>query len=75
MKKGFYKHYSGRIYKFICIASCSNWRNYVVYKEINIPHRIWMRPLSEFQANVESDVGPILPRFSYLGKTLKNKLR
>lgn len=67
LKKGCYRHYSGKEYKVIGVARHSETlEEMVVYKALYDDGSIWVRPLEMFTEVVDKD-GRSQPRFETLG--------
>jgi hypothetical protein len=65
---GFYRHYSGKLYRVIGIAKHSETlEDMVVYEPQyeNELSKLWVRPLGMFLEEVEIE-GKKLPRFSFV---------
>lgn len=61
-----YEHYSGKKYKLINIARCSETlEELVIYQELYDEMNFWIRPLVMFCENVEIS-GCLVPRFRSL---------
>ncbi len=64
---GVYQHYKGKKYEVLCVSCNSETgEECVVYIEMEVPHRVWARPLEMFLATVPSEGGAV-PRFRYCG--------
>ncbi len=60
-----YRHYKGNEYKIICLAiDEATEAQVVVYQDIHMREKIWVRPLLVFLEEVEID-GVKRPRFEY----------
>ncbi|MEO6513841.1 MAG: DUF1653 domain-containing protein [Candidatus Saccharimonadales bacterium] len=72
IKKGLYRHYSGKPYEVIDVVCHSETREWLVlYKrryEREGPE-LWVRPADMFVENVEYQ-GQQMPRFTYIGDAL-----
>lgn len=72
MKKGYYRHFKGKLYKVLGIARHSETtEEMVVYQALYESdefgkNAIWVRPLPMFEEDVMKD-GKKMKRFSYLG--------
>jgi hypothetical protein len=67
---GVYKHYKGKFYEVVNIATHSETlEDMVVYKALYDERRIWVRPLSMWNNIIEID-GTTVKRFEYVGKEL-----
>ena len=67
MKLGRYKHYKGREYEVIGIATHSETREtLVVYKELYGKNNLWVRPVEMFNDRVLAG-GKFVARFKYAG--------
>ena len=70
MNLGLYRHYKGKLYEVIGVASHSETlEEMVVYRAQYDDQRLWVRPLSIFQEMVEHE-GKSVPRFEYLDAEL-----
>ena len=66
MKLGKYKHYKGREYEVIGIATHSETLEaLVVYKELYGKNRLWVRPVRMFDGLVTRN-GVLINRFEYV---------
>lgn len=53
---GIYRHYKGNIYKVLHIAKHSETlEDMVIYQDVNDPDKIWARPASMWNDDVEID--------------------
>ena len=69
MKLGKYKHYKGKEYEVIGIASHSETLEpFVIYKSLCDENRIWARPVNEFYKPV-FEFGEVINRFEYIEKS------
>lgn len=69
IQPGRYRHFKGREYEVIGIASHSeSLEPYVVYRQLYGEHGLWIRPAAMFSETVERD-GKTQPRFAYIGPT------
>ena len=60
---GIYEHYKGNRYEVIGVALHEETHEeLVVYCDVNDSQKLWVRPLSVFNENVEKD-GEKIPRF------------
>jgi hypothetical protein len=65
---GKYKHYKGKDYQVIGIATHSETlEKLVVYQKLYDDYSLWIRPLAMFIENVEVN-GETIPRFKWVGK-------
>lgn len=56
--KGIYRHYKGRLYQVIDVARhCDSEEVLVVYRALYGDYGLWLRPVADFCAQVESDAG------------------
>lgn len=70
IKLRIYRHYKGNIYKVLHIAKHSETlENMVVYQDVNVPDKIWVRPASMWNDDVEFD-GEIVKRFELVEEVL-----
>ena len=68
IRKGRYKHYKGKEYYVIGIASHSETKEkLVVYKELYGKGKLWVRPLEMFLGKVNIN-NKKAPRFTYIGE-------
>jgi hypothetical protein len=67
IQPGRYRHYKGKEYTVIGVASHSETEeSLVVYRKEYGDRGLWVRPLAMFLEHVEVD-GRTVPRFQYLG--------
>lgn len=67
LKKGKYRHFKGKEYELLEIATHSETlEQMVVYRALYGDRGIWVRPAGMWSENVEKD-GYIGPRFQYIG--------
>jgi len=67
LQPGRYRHYKGKDYEVIDIATHSETgEKLVIYRTLYGNYDLWARPLAMFTEEVELD-GHKVPRFSYLG--------
>lgn len=67
LKKGKYRHFKGKEYEFLEIATHSETlEQMVVYRALYGERGIWVRPASMWSETVEKD-GYSGPRFQYIG--------
>jgi len=68
MKKGIYKHFKGNEYEVIDVALDSETQEeVVVYRALYGERKLWVRPLSAFQEEVDRPEIPYKgPRFVFL---------
>ncbi len=67
LRPGRYRHYKGRDYLVIDVATHSETEErLVVYRTDYGDHSLWVRPLDMFVETVEVD-GRTVPRFNYIG--------
>lgn len=60
---GIYRHFKGNEYRVLALARHSETlEEMVVYQDINVPEKIWARPLSMWNETVEHN-GKIIKRF------------
>lgn len=63
IKSGIYRHYKGNMYKVLHIAKHSETlEDMVIYQDVNAPEKIWARPASMWNDDIEID-GKIIKRF------------
>tara|TARA_B110001454_G_C12354570_1_gene281709 strand:+ start:113 stop:331 length:219 start_codon:yes stop_codon:yes gene_type:complete len=68
IKKGKYKHYKGNLYEVIDVAQHSeSLENMVIYRALYDDFGLWVRPLSMFIEEIESN-GVIQKRFAFIEK-------
>ncbi|HOJ78475.1 MAG TPA: DUF1653 domain-containing protein [Bacillota bacterium] len=66
LKKGRYRHYKGNEYEVIGTAIHSETLEiYVVYQDLDVEHKLWIRPYEMFVENVVVDGVPV-PRFQFI---------
>lgn len=67
LKKGKYRHFKGKEYELLEIATHSETlKQMVVYRALYGERGIWVRPASMWSETVEKD-GYSGPRFQYIG--------
>ena len=67
LKKGKYRHFKGKEYELLEIATHSEtMEQMVVYRALYGDRGIWVRPAGMWSETVEKD-GYIGPRFQYIG--------
>ena len=67
LKKGKYRHFKGKEYELLEIATHSETlEQMVVYRALYGERGIWVRPAGMWSETVEKD-GYIGPRFQYIG--------
>ena len=67
LKKGKYRHFKGKEYELLEIATHSEpLEQMVVYRALYGDRGIWVRPAGMWSETVEKD-GYIGPRFQYIG--------
>ncbi|MCY7296173.1 DUF1653 domain-containing protein [Alteromonas sp. a30] len=67
LKPGRYRHYKGRDYQVIDIATHSeDMSQLVVYRPLYGEGKLWVRPLSMFTETVTLDDGTQVPRFAFV---------
>lgn len=67
LKLGKYRHYKGKDYEVIGVATHSETlEKLVVYRKRYDDHSLWVRPYDMFIEDVEVD-GKTMKRFEYLG--------
>ncbi len=68
IRKGIYRHHKGNFYEVIDVAKHTETReDFVVYKALYGEGKMWIRPLSMWEENVEYN-GKIVKRFEYTGE-------
>lgn len=56
--KGIYRHYKGNLYQVIEVAKhCDTEEVFVLYRALYSDYGLWLRPVADFCAQVESDAG------------------
>jgi hypothetical protein len=66
LQPGRYRHYKGKDYEVIGVASHSETQEQlVVYRTLYGNYDLWVRPLAMFTETVELE-GESLPRFQYI---------
>lgn len=69
LKRGKYRHYKGKFYEVLDIATHSETlEKMVVYKQLYGDHGIWVRPYDMFFEEVEKD-GKKQKRFTYIDQS------
>lgn len=67
IRPGRYRHFKGREYEVLCVATHSETREpMVVYRALYGEHGVWVRPASMWNELVERD-GKVCRRFTYIG--------
>lgn len=70
IKSGIYHHYKGNTYKVLHIAKYSKTlEDMVIYQDVNAPDKIWARPASMWNDDIEID-GKTVKRFELMEETL-----
>lgn len=70
IKLGIYRHYKGNTYKVLHIAKHSETlEDMVIYQDVNAPDKIWTRPASMWNDDIEID-GKTVKRFELMGENL-----
>ena len=70
IKLGIYQHYKGNTYKVLHIAKHSETlEDMVIYQDINAPDKIWARPVSMWNDDIEID-GKTVKRFKLMEEIL-----
>lgn len=68
LKPGRYRHYKGKDYQLIEVATHSETlERLVVYRPLYGDQALWVRPVTMFCEQVEVD-GQTLPRFRFVGE-------
>ena len=66
-RPGRYRHFKGREYELIGVATHSETgETLVIYRALYGEGALWARPLSMWEETVERD-GKVSPRFTYIG--------
>ena len=66
IKKGIYRHYKGNLYKVLDTATHSETlEKMVVYQALYGDYDIWVRPLSMWNEDVNTD-GKTVKRFTFI---------
>ena len=66
IKLGTYRHYKGNTYKVLHIAKHSEtFEDMVIYQDVNAPDKIWARPASMWNDDIEID-GRTVKRFALI---------
>ncbi|MCL2698264.1 MAG: DUF1653 domain-containing protein [Oscillospiraceae bacterium] len=64
---GIYRHYKGNRYEVVGFAKHSETlEDMVIYKSLSNKHETWVRPLSMWENEIETD-GKTVKRFEYEG--------
>lgn len=67
LQPGRYRHYKGKDYEVIDVATHSETgERLVIYRTLYGNYDLWARPLPMFTETVQVD-GQTVPRFSYIG--------
>lgn len=62
---GVYKHYKGKLYRVIGVATHSETnQRYAIYYPHDEPEQLWMRPEGMFTELINCE-GETIPRFNY----------
>lgn len=70
IKLGTYRHYKGNKYTVLHIAKHSETlEDMVIYQDVNDPDKIWARPVSMWNDDIEID-GKTVKRFKLMEKIL-----
>lgn len=70
IKLGIYRHYKGNTYKVLHIAKHSETlEDMVIYQDVNNPDKIWARPASMWDDDIEID-GKTVKRFELVEEIL-----
>ena len=70
IKLGIYRHYKGNTYKVLHIAKHSETlEDMVIYQDINATDKIWARPASMWNDDIEID-GKTVKRFELIEEIL-----
>lgn len=68
MEKGIYKHYKGKLYEVLDVATHSETlEKMVVYKQLYGEYATWVRPYDMFNEEIEVN-GVRVKRFEFQGK-------
>lgn len=66
IKFGTYRHYKGNTYKVLHIAKHSETlEDMVIYQDVNNPDKIWARPATMWNDDIEID-GKTIKRFQFV---------
>lgn len=71
IKPGIYRHFKGKMYEVLeCAIHSETMEEYVVYRALYGEHKLWIRPASMWNEQVERD-GKVYKRFTLVeeGKT------
>lgn len=67
---GIYQHYKGNTYKILYVAKHSETlEDMVIYQDVNAPDKIWARPATMWNDDVEID-GKTVKRFEPMEEIL-----
>ena len=67
-KPGRYRHYKGKEYELLCLATHSETlESMVVYRALYGEGAVWVRPASMWNETICKD-GKEFPRFAYIGE-------
>lgn len=70
IKLGIYRHYKGNTYKVLHIAKHSETlEDMVIYQDVNDPDKIWARPASMWNDDIEIDEKTV-KRFELMEESL-----
>ncbi len=68
MKKGIYRHYKGNYYEVLELGLHSETlEEVVIYRSINEPNKVWVRPLSMWNEEVICN-GEVVKRFTLVNE-------
>jgi hypothetical protein len=72
VRVGRYRHYKGREYSVIGIATHTETaEDFVVYRALYGDHKLWVRPVAMFTEAVKLADGTRRPRFEYIDSAVQ----